>query len=174
MPRAPIIPLRVGNNGAYRALRSSPAQGSCGVHAYPCLHPGVDVAGAAGTKVYAPEDGVILYATDGNGAPFVGYGPWLIVMLGASGKHHLLGHLEPATASLGPVGRRVTEGDLVGTTSSANHTHWEVRDKAWPPAGKTNLDNNSDPLLWMRGGAIVLIAGLAVAGYVAYHLWGRK
>lgn len=174
MPRAPIVPLRIGNNGAYKAVRTSPAQGSCGVHSYPCMHPGVDVVGGAGTKVYAPENGIILYATDGNSAPFAGYGPWLIVMQGASGKFHLLGHLEPTTAALGPVSKRVAEGDLVGTTSSANHTHWEVRDKPWPPAGKTNFDNNSDPIAWLSGNTILLVGGLIAIGYALYAYWKRR
>lgn len=174
MSRAPIFPLVIGNNGAYKALRASSAQGSCGVHGYPCLHPGVDVVGRAGTPVMAPEAGVIAVVADGNSPPWSGYGPWLVLIKGDSGKYHLLAHLEPATAALGPYGMRVTEGQVIGKTSSANHTHWEVRTKPTPGAGKTNLDNNTDPIAWMRGLSVWLVAVMAAGGYFMYRLWGKK
>jgi murein DD-endopeptidase MepM/ murein hydrolase activator NlpD len=166
---SPITPLVVGNNGAFRAVRSSSAQGSCGVHGYPCLHPGVDVNAPAGTPVKAPEAGVVVAAADGAAAPFRGYGPWLVMILGASGKYHLLAHLDPASSAMAPVGSRVTEGQVVGRVSSARHTHWEVRVRPTPPTGQTNLDNNLDPISWMKGvGSVVLLAVLAGG---AYWIW---
>jgi murein DD-endopeptidase MepM/ murein hydrolase activator NlpD len=175
--QSPIYPLVVGNNGGYRAVRSSPAQGACGVHGYPCQHPGLDVNGVAGTRVVAPESGVVVAASDGNSAPWVGYGPWLIVIQGASGNFHLLGHLEPAYASMAGVGARVTAGQLVGATSSANHTHWEVRQKLTPGAGRTNLDNNLDPLEWLGGGSSSALAALLLLGGAAafaYLYWRSR
>lgn len=174
--QAPIYPLTVGNNGGYKAVRSSAAQGSCGTHGYPCQHPGVDVNGRQGTRVVAPESGVIVATANGANSPWGGYGPWLVVIQGASGKFHLLAHLDPATSSLGPVGKRVVAGDVVGTTSSANHTHWEVRKKLTPAfsAGETNFDNNEDPITWLKlsslGGWIVLGA----AGLLALVIWRRS
>jgi len=175
-PQPPIYPLVVGSHGAWLETRSSPADGSCGVHGYPCQHPGVDVAGSQGTPVVAPESGTVVMIGDGNSAPFVGYGPWFAIIAGDSGKFHFLGHLDPATSGMAPMGSQVTAGQQVGTTSSANHTHWEVRDKMVPDfaAGETNFDNNSDPLAWLTlapiGGAAtaLLAAGAALLLYLLY------
>src|SRR5215470_7772971 len=131
-PQPPIWPLIIGSHGGWLEVRSSPADGACGVSGYPCRHPGVDVAGTAGTPVVAPESGTVVVAGDGASAPYVGYGPWFAVIQGDSGKFHLLGHLEPAAAGMAPVGQAVAAGQVVGTTSAANHTHWEVRAKAAP------------------------------------------
>lgn len=171
---APIIPLIVGNNGGFAAVRSSPAQGSCGTHAYPCKHPGLDVRGAAGTPVRAPESGTVLMVADGSGSPFGGYGPWVVVIAGDSGKFHLLGHLDPAQRARAPVGLRVNVGDVIGTTSSANHTHWEVRSRPYPnfSAGEDNWTNNSDPQGWLSGVGDFMLPALIIIGgaYLAY-LW---
>lgn len=177
-PQPPIYPLIVGAHGGYREVRSSPSDGSCGVHAYPCQHPGVDVQGMAGTQVVAPESGQVVMTGDGNSAPFVGYGPWFVVIAGRdSGKYHLLAHMDPLTSSMATQGQVVESGDVVGMTSSANHTHWEVRDKIVPDfaAGETNLDNNTDPVIWLRGGwslGTLLIAGSA--GLLLWLLYRRR
>jgi murein DD-endopeptidase MepM/ murein hydrolase activator NlpD len=171
-PQPPIYPLEVGAHGAWREVRSSPADGACGVHGYPCQHPGVDVAGIAGTPVVAPENGTVVMVGDGNSAPFVGYGPWFIIIQGESGKFQFLGHLEPLSAGMAPMGTQVTAGQQVGVTSSANHTHWEVRTNMVPDFanGEDNFSNNTDPLGWlamaMLGAGTVLIVGGA-----ALFLW---
>jgi murein DD-endopeptidase MepM/ murein hydrolase activator NlpD len=162
----------VGDHGAWLETRATPADGSCGVHAYPCRHPGVDVAGTAGTPVVAPESGVVVTTGDGNSSPYAGYGPWFVIIEGDSGKFHLLGHLEPAASSLAPSGMQVLAGQQVGVTSTANHTHWEVRDKAVPDfaSGEDNFTNNSDPLAWLTLAAIG--AGtLLVVGATGLFLW---
>jgi len=169
----PIYPLQIGGHGGWREVRATPADGSCGVHGYPCEHPGIDVAGAAGTPVVAPESGMVVMAGDGASPPFVGYGPWFIVVLGQnSGRYHLLGHLDPVNAGMVPMGAQVVAGDPIGTTSSANHTHWEVRTQMTPPAGQTNVDNNMDPVAWleMEGATSVLFWAL-IAGGVAAIWW---
>lgn len=178
-PQPPIWPLIVGAHGAYLETRSSAADGSCGVHGYPCQHPGVDVAGGAGTPVVAPENGTVIAVADGIAAPFAGYGPWLVIIAGDSGKFHLLAHLEPAAASMSPVGRVVAAGDAVGVTSSANHTHWEVRDQPVPDfaSGETNFDNNSDPLAWLelaRGGGLGTVLLVGAAAWFLWLLWRRR
>jgi len=176
-PQPPIWPLRVGAHGAYLEVRSSPSDGACGVSNYPCRHPGVDVAGPYGTPVAAPETGVVVAATDGSSAPFVGYGPWLLIIRGvASGKYHLLAHLDPSGYALAPVGTQVKAGQKVGTVSSANHTHWELRTKMVPDFahGETNFTNNSDPLAWLDSSssealaAVLLLGGAAL---LAYLMW---
>lgn len=174
MATHPIIPFVIGNNGAWKFLRTSSKQGSCGVHGYPCYHPGVDVYGKAGTPVRAPESGQVVIAADGSAAPFVGYGPWLVMIKGASGRYHLLSHLAPGTASMAPAGVTVSEGQVIGTTSSANHTHWEVREKPTPGSGKTNLDNNVDPIAWMKAGSVIVLALAAFGGFWLYREWKKR
>lgn len=176
-PQPPIFPLEVGAHGAWREVRSSPADGACGVSGYPCQHPGVDVAGVAGTTVVAPETGTVVMAGDGNAAPFVGYGPWFAVIQGQdSGKFHLLGHLEPAAAALAPIGAQVVAGQMVGMTSSANHTHWEVRSRVSPDfaSGEDNFSNNTDPIGWLSTAALGLGAVLVVGGAVLFILLLRR
>lgn len=173
----PIYPLVVGSHGAWLEVRKSSADGACGVHGYPCKHPGVDVAGASGTLVVAPESGTIVLVASGASSPFVGYGPWLVVIHGQSGKFHLLAHLEPATAGMGPMGAQVAAGEAIGTTSGANHTHWEVRSKLVPDfaRGEDNFSNNTDPLAWLaRAGTLfpMLLAG--GAALLVYLIVRRK
>ena len=177
-PQPPILPLSVAHTGGFKAARLSPADGSCATHPYPCYHPGIDAGGAQGTPVHAPEDGTIVLVSDGSSPPWEGYGPYLALIKGKSGWYHLLAHLQPGSMSLG-VGSAVTAGQAIATTSSANHTHWEVRRKVTPnyAANETNLDNNIDPLEWLaqaRGGItnLLIIGGAAIA--LAYYLRSRK
>lgn len=169
--RPPILPVKVTPHGAWRYARTSPSDGSCGVHAYPCFHPGVDLAGAAGTKVYAPEDGVVVAVGNGASKPWTGYGPWIVVIKGASGVYHLLAHLSPAQAALALVGARVSSGQLVGVTSSANHVHWEIRLVATSSAWA----NKVDPFVWLertRNGVSSSSWVLLAAAAAAYFFLG--
>lgn len=175
-PQPPILPLSWPRTGFYKAARNSAADGSCGTHAYPCYHPGLDVLGAQGTTVRAPENGTVVFLADGSAAPWVGYGPFLVLIKGSS-YYHLLAHLQPGTVTVG-VGQAVTAGDPIGQTSSAAHTHWEVRRKVTPDyaSGETNLDNNLDPMDWLagaRGGKILLALALG-GGAVALALYLRR
>jgi murein DD-endopeptidase MepM/ murein hydrolase activator NlpD len=174
-PQPPIYPLIV--TSAWNKVRSSPADGSCGVSGYPCRHPGVDVAGRAGTPVVAPEDGTVELVADGQSPPFTGYGPWLVILRGlASGKYHLLAHLAPATAHMAPQGAKVRAGQQVGTTSPANHTHWEIRTRPVPDfaRGETNFTNNSDPVAWLSTAALGLGSVLLVGGVAALVMLLRR
>ena len=171
--QSPIYPLQIGAHGGWLEVRSSPSDGACGVHGYPCKHPGVDVAGSSGTSVAAPESGTVVAAGDGASAPYVGYGPWFLIIQGDSGKFHMLAHLDPATSSMAPVGQQVTAGDQVGVTSSANHTHWEVRDKMVPDfaAGEDNFTNNSDPIAWLARAQTSVFGAVLIASASAALLW---
>ncbi len=178
-PQPPILPLTVPRTGGYKAARNSPADGSCGTHPYPCYHPGVDCEGPQGTVVRAPEDGTVVFVADGSAPPWVGYGPYLILIQGKSGYFQLLAHLEPGSATVG-VGSAVVAGQPVATTSNENHTHWEVRKKVTPnyAANETNLDNNLDPLSWLslqRGGKTLLVLALGGAAvWLALYLRRRR
>jgi murein DD-endopeptidase MepM/ murein hydrolase activator NlpD len=74
---------------------------------------------------------------------------------------------------MAPVGQQVIAGDQVGTTSSANHTHWEVRDKAVPDfaAGEDNFTNNSDPLGWLSMATFGIAGSVLIVGGAALFLW---
>lgn len=177
-PRSPVEPLKVGAHGGYLEVRSSPADGSCGVGSYPCKHPGLDVAADNGSPVFAPENGVIIQTADGNSSPWGGYGPWIVLIQGDGGKYHLLAHLDPNTASLGPVGTRVQAGDQVGTIGPFYHTHWEVRDVPVPDYahGQTGFDIITDPQIWLAqakllgttGGLLLIGGAAALLGVILY------
>jgi len=150
----------------------------CGVSAYPCKHPGVDVNGPHGTLVRAPEDGVIITAADGSAAPWRGYGPWLVVLRSdASGKYHLLAHLDRSSIAMAPIGMPVRAGTPIGKISNYNHTHWELRAQLTPPAGGSNLTNNLDPIAWLSGrqgfGGLVPLLLLGGAATLSYLIWRR-
>jgi len=108
--RPPVTPLLIAPSGAYLAVRSSPADGSCGVHPYPCHHPGVDLQAPLGTAVSAPHSGWVLVSQATNDPPFEGYGPAVVLLAhddgranpgrGGSGeiyslRYSLLAHLDP-------------------------------------------------------------------------------
>lgn len=67
--------------GRYGAVRKSPSDGACGVHDYPCTHPGVDIpVSTGGTAVKAPHDGWILYSGPADAPPWVGYRPGVVLI----------------------------------------------------------------------------------------------
>lgn len=177
-PQPPIWPLIIGSHGGYMEVRSTPADGACGVGTYPCKHPGIDVFGMQGTEVRAPENGTVVLAADGSSSPVGGYGPWVIIIQGDGGRFHLLGHLDPFAAS-SPLGAQVSAGDVVGVTSSANHTHWEVRRTMIPDFanGESNQTNNFDPVQWLHEqagfGAIGSIVLLGAAAVLFWMLWRK-
>lgn len=80
MARPPVTPVTVLPTGAYDAVRSSPAQGGCGIHGYPCRHPGEDLTARKGTPVAAPHDGWVLVSKATDKAPFAGYGPSVVLL----------------------------------------------------------------------------------------------
>lgn len=174
-PQPPIYPLVQGGHGGYLEVRASPADGSCGVGSYPCKHPGLDVYGPQGTPVVAPESGVVVAVANGASSPWGGYGPWLIVIQGEGGKFHLLAHLDPNTSDMATMGQQVKAGDQVGTTSSANHTHWEVREKLVPDYahGETGFDIIEDPVLWLAAASLTSgsIGSIVVLGVVGVFIW---
>ncbi len=136
-----------------------------------------DVPGAG--KPQSPISPLVVALADGSSSPFGGYGPWLAVIAGESGKFHLLGHLDPATAGQSAMGQHVTAGDQIGTTSSANHTHWEVRTALVPPSGGDNFSNGTNPQTWLEIAQItssslgkILIVGSTAT--LLYLLWRRR
>jgi len=175
--RPPVLPLKATTHGGFAVIRNGPSDGACGTHPYPCVHPGYDAAAPEGTSVYAPISSIIVGIGDGNSAPYTGYGPYVAELLGRDGYYQLIAHMNPGDLSLGQV---VDEGEQIGTVSSANHVHWEVRRKLTPGIGKTNMDNNLDPIAWLTGaygsgwqwwkwGIVAALAGL---GWYSYKKYG--
>lgn len=93
-------------------------------HAGAAMHPGIDLAGAYGTPVYATADGTVLRAGWNNG----GYGN-LVELDHGRGITTRYGHM---SAILVHEGDHVTRGQQIGRMgstgrSTGNHLHYEVR-----------------------------------------------
>lgn len=153
---------------------SLPAVGAWGYHRPPTerhaahIHAGVDVHGAPGTAVRAPEAGTIEAAGMLPARPpWTDYAP-AVMLRGASGRWHLLAHLNGtatgghAEAPAVSVGQVVRLGDVLGYTGprhpldpshAANHTHWEVRTRprARRAEGETTFTITVDPVRWLAG-----------------------
>lgn len=98
--RAPLNHVHITPHGGYGYVRTEAEAKRVGYRlcskavGYPCTHRGLDLAAKAGTPVFAPEGGYLLYAVDGDDVrPFSRYGPALLVLKGASGYYHLLAHM---------------------------------------------------------------------------------
>lgn len=141
---------------------------------YPCTHSGLDLAGPAGTPVYAPEDLSVHAVATGALPPWRGYRPGVLVARGKeTGVYHLFGHLEYDTIPSATVAeswvdaltepiwesdrdrRQIAEGALLGLMSSANHVHWEVRSSA--------QGARHNPAVWLKR----FDAGVDVGAYTA-------
>ena len=99
-------------------VRSDPFQGRT------AMHPGIDLAGAIGTPIYATADGVITNAGFNNG----GYGN-LIKIDHGRGIETRYGHLSKMNVY---PGQRVHRGEMIGRMgstgrSTGSHLHYEVR-----------------------------------------------
>jgi murein DD-endopeptidase MepM/ murein hydrolase activator NlpD len=93
-------------------------------HRGAAMHPGIDLAGAYGTPIYATADGVVTRAGWNNG----GYGN-MVELDHGRGIVTRYGHM---SAVLVHVGDHVTRGQQVGRMgstgrSTGNHLHYEVR-----------------------------------------------
>jgi murein DD-endopeptidase MepM/ murein hydrolase activator NlpD len=93
-------------------------------HAGAAMHPGIDLAGAYGTPIYATADGTVLRAGWNSG----GYGN-LVEIDHGRGIATRYGHM---SAILVHPGDHVTRGEQIGRMgstgrSTGNHLHYEVR-----------------------------------------------
>ena len=142
-------------------------------------HWALDIANPVGADVVAPEDGAITHRWDDDTtAPFAGYGPGGVLMLGASGLFHLLAHMTPTVT----IGQHVGIGDVVGRTARlavASHCHWEVRVKpidspvrgsSYPYRG----DNTVNPIAWLGGASTASSSGWWVVALVLAYVVSRS
>lgn len=130
------------------------------------IHAGVDLAGARGTPVMAPESGVVLdVGLLPARAPWTGYAPAVLIG-GTSGRFHLLAHLSgaPGGGAGAPVVRVndvVQLGQVLGYIGRERHAHWEVRTRARtrPARGELPSTITIDPAAWLRGEEVPVPAG---------------
>ncbi len=168
MPRWPTGPFSTHRTGCYGCVRYTSEDGACGVHGYPCVHWGADLF-AADPNVFAPDSGVIVAVSDGNSAPWVGYGPGVVVMKGDSGQFLLMGHLNPSTIDVS-VGDQVVEGQPIAVfDADIGHTHFEVRKQLTGPSDV----NTIDPSSWVGGlpRKIVIGVGLGLVAWWITRWW---
>lgn len=122
------------------------------------FHAGIDL-GHADEPVLAPESGVVWgvieasYAEDeprfSRPRGWAGYGPRVVVLEGDSGAFHVLAHVDDPMVG---VGQRVEMGDVLAVVAErGNHLHWEVRDRAQPPAGWATVEVSLQPEAWLAG-----------------------
>ena len=152
--RYPVARPVTSTHGGYGVRRTTRAL--CAGQTPPCVHHGLDLAGKAGTPVYAPETGTLAYVFNGDKVkPFSRFGPAGVVIRGLSGNYHLLMHLEPPTVFTAQQTTRkgvqhatrlsgaiaVMEGEQVGVMSGKRHVHWEVR------RDPTDRGSHVDPVL---------------------------
>lgn len=103
------------------------------------LHAGGDIGAANGTPIYAPADGLVVFAGERGG-----YGNTTVIDHG-----HSLGTLYGHQSRLNVVpGQSVTRGDLIGWVGSTGlstgpHLHFETRLKGMPvdPEGIVDFDS---------------------------------
>lgn len=100
---------------------------------YHWRHGAVDIAGAAGSPIYAVKSGTIVTSENGSGNSCewnYGFGCYVVIDHGG-GIQTLYAHMLPGTLPFAP-GDRVSQGDgigLMGSTgnSTGPHVHFEIR-----------------------------------------------
>ncbi|KPM10769.1 hypothetical protein QR98_0093320, partial [Sarcoptes scabiei] len=93
------------------------------------FHKGVDLAGPAGTKIFAFADGVVSAAADQGVS---GFGGWVVIdhTIGGEPRSTVYGHMFPGGVHV-KVGDRVTKGQHIADVGSAGessgpHLHFEI------------------------------------------------
>ncbi|MBD3281003.1 peptidoglycan DD-metalloendopeptidase family protein [Candidatus Dojkabacteria bacterium] len=99
------------------------------------IHPGLDIGLAVGSKVYAVEEGEILYSRDPGETVTIGNGLYQdssyggLVVVDHGSFHSIYAHLNSANVN---VGDNVDKGEVIGYSgntgnSSGPHLHFELR-----------------------------------------------
>ena len=120
-------------------------------------HTGYDLAGNAGTPLYAYFSGVVTHENRvppryvGDREHGAGYGYWIIWKDDVYGSYHFFGHmLKPAEVKKG---QRFEQGALLGYIGSTGrstgpHLHWEISNSAPEPNG--NFTSREDVKSWLK------------------------
>jgi murein DD-endopeptidase MepM/ murein hydrolase activator NlpD len=130
-------------------------------HAGAAMHPGIDLAGAYGTPIYATADGTVVRAGWNNG----GYGN-LVELDHGRGITTRYGHMSAILVHAGDHVKRGQQIGRMGSTgrSTGNHLHYEVRIDG-RPVNPIPFMKSTDYVLAMqkRGGAATMDA-VAIGG----------
>ena len=130
-------------------------------HAGAAMHPGIDLAGAYGTPIYATADGTVVRAGWNNG----GYGN-LVELDHGRGITTRYGHMSAILVHAGDHVKRGQQIGRMGSTgrSTGNHLHYEVRIDG-RPVNPIPFMKSTDYVLAMqkRGGAASMDA-VAIGG----------
>jgi murein DD-endopeptidase MepM/ murein hydrolase activator NlpD len=134
-------------------------------HAGAAMHPGIDLAGAYGTPVYATADGTVVRAGWNNG----GYGN-LVELDHGRGITTRYGHM---SAILVHAGDHITRGQQIGRMgstgrSTGNHLHYEVRIDG-RPVNPIPFMKSTDYVLAMQRKENAAPMDLAVGGPDGQH-----
>lgn len=120
-------------------------------------HTGYDLAGNAGTPLYAYFSGIVTHENRippryaGDREHGAGYGYWIIWKDDVYGSYHFFGHLlKPAEVKKG---QRFQQGALLGYIGSTGrstgpHLHWEISNSAPEPNG--NFTSREDIKSWLK------------------------
>jgi len=124
------------------------------------LHAGVDLGGAPGTPVLAPESGRVVRVVRASRpseprastpAGWAGYGPMALVLQGDSGAYHLLAHLGSVEVARGATVSEAEQLGTIGELAHGSHCHWEVRAREQPSGGAAVVEVAADPGAWLDG-----------------------
>lgn len=131
------------------------------------FHPGIDLAGAYGTPIYATADGTVLHAGWNNG----GYGNMVEIDHGR-GITTRYGHM---SAILVHEGDHITRGEQIGRMgstghSTGNHLHYEVRIDNRPVNPMPFMKSTDYVLAMQKRSGAASMDSVAVGGPVS----GRK
>jgi len=124
------------------------------------MHPGIDLAGPAGTPIYATADGTVLRAAWNAG----GYGN-LVELDHGKGIATRYGHM---SAILVSEGQHISRGQQIGRMgstgrSTGSHLHYEVRIDG-RPVNPIPFMKSTDYLLAMRAGSGAALDQVAMGG----------
>ena len=135
-------------------VRSDPFQGRA------AMHPGIDLAGAIGTPIYATADGTVLRAGWNAG----GYGNMVEIDHG-KGIATRFGHMSAVLVS---AGQHIVRGQQIGRMgstgrSTGSHLHYEVRIDG-RPVNPIPFMKSTDYLVAMRAGSGAALDQVAMGG----------
>ena len=147
-------PVRTASFTSGFGVRSDPFQ------ARAAMHPGIDLAGAMGTPIYATADGTVLRAGWNAG----GYGN-LVELDHGKGIATRYGHMSAVLVS---AGQHVTRGQQIGRMgstgrSTGSHLHYEVRIDG-RPVNPIPFMKSTDYLLAMKAGSGAALDQVAMGG----------
>ncbi|MFB7716540.1 peptidoglycan DD-metalloendopeptidase family protein [Nocardia sp. NPDC056100] len=114
-------------------------------------HLGVDMAGAAGTPIYAASDGLVVAS-----GPASGFGDWIVIdSLDESGRRYstVYGHMYESgifvhTGDIVTMGQHIADVGSNGE-SSGPHLHFEL-----VPGGRLTGGHQVDPMAWLSGSSL--------------------